>query len=180
MLLKELTVLEIIEKRRPIDDPGSKRTVYRIKDHYLRAYFKFIYPDKVEVGKSRLEDAYAEIMEDMATYLGQVFEDVCSEYVGKFCHEVGTWWGTDPVTRTKEEIDIAALDNEGMVLCECKYRAEPIGKDVVETLIRRSGLVKSDLPKKLMVFSRSGFSEEAVRLADRKNVVLYGLGDIVS
>lgn len=178
VLLKELIMLEIIEKRRPIDDPKSKRTIYRIRDQYLRAYFSFIYPDKVEVSKARSEEAYAEMMGDMETYMGHVFEEVCSEYVGRFCREVGTWWGTDPATRMKEEIDIAAFDKGGMVLCECKYRSEPTGKDVVETLLRRSGLVKSSLPKRLMVFSRSGFSEEAIRLADSSGVELYTFEDI--
>ena len=178
VLLKELIMLEIIEKRSPIDDPKSKRTIYRIKDHYLRAYFMFIYPDKVEVSRDRLEDAYADIMEDMETYLGHVFEDVCSEYVGKTCREVGTWWGTNPVTHEKEEIDVAALGKGEMVLCECKYRSEPTGKGVVETLIRRSELVNSNLPKRLMVFSRSGFTEDALNMADPNNVELYTLDDV--
>ena len=178
VLLKELIMLEIIEKRRPIDDPKSKRTIYRIKDHYLRAYFRFIYPDKVEVSRDHMEDAYAEMMEDMETYLGHVFEDVCSEYVGRTCREVGTWWGTDPSTHRKEEIDIAALGKEEMVLCECKYRSDKAGKDVVETLIRRSALVKSSLPKRLMLFSGSGFTKEAVDLADSNGVVLRTLGDV--
>ena len=177
-LLKDLILLEIVEKIRPIDDPGSKRTIYRIKDHYLRSYYRFIYPGNVEVEKSRYEEAYDGIMKDMDTYLGHVFEDVCSEYVGRSCREVGTWWGTDSSRRTKEEIDIAALGKGRMVLCECKYRSEPVGKDVIDTLVRRAGLVKSGLPKDLMVFSRSGYTEEAVREAESENVVLHTLEDV--
>ena len=177
-LLKDLILLEIVEKIRPIDDPGSKRTIYRIKDHYLRSYYRFIYPSNVEVEKNRYEEAYDGIMKDMNTYLGHVFEDVCSEYVGRSYREVGTWWGTDSSRRTKEEIDIAALGEGRMVLCECKYRSEPVGKDVIETLVRRAGLVRSGLPKDLMVFSRSGYTEEAVREAESENVVLHTLEDV--
>ena len=176
-LLKDLILLEIVEKIRPIDDPGSKRTIYRIRDHYLRSYYRFIYPSNVEVEKNRYEEAYDGIMKDMNTYLGHVFEDVCSEYVGRSCREVGTWWGTDSSRRTKEEIDIAALGEGRMVLCECRYRSEPVGKDVVDTLVRRAGLVRSGLPKDLMVFSRSGYTEEAVREAESENVVLHTLED---
>ena len=177
-LLKDLILLEIVEKIRPIDDPKSKRTIYRIKDHYLRSYFRFIYPGNVEVEKSRYEEAYDGIMEDMDTYLGHVFEDVCSEYVGRTCREVGTWWGTNGSRRTKEEIDIAALRKDRMVLCECRYRSEPVGKGVIETLVRRAGLVRSGLPKNLMVFSRSGYAEDAVREAESENVVLRTLKDV--
>ncbi len=176
-LLKDLILLEIVEKIRPIDDPGSKRTIYRIRDHYLRSYYRFIYPSNVEVEKNRYEEAYDGIMKDMNTYLGHVFEDVCSEYVGRSCREVGTWWGTDSSRRTKEEIDIAALGEGRMVLCECRYHSEPVGKDVIETLVRRAGLVRSGLPKDLMVFSRSGYTEEAVREAESENVVLHTLED---
>ena len=178
VLLKDLILLEIVERIRPIDDPKSKRTVYRIKDHYLRSYFRFIYPNNVEVGRDRYEEAYDEIMEDMDAYMGHVFEDACSEYVGRTCHEVGTWWGTDGSRRTKEEIDIAALCKGRMVLCECKYRSEPVGRDVIETLVRRAGLVKSALPKDLMVFSRSGYTEEAVRAAGSEDVALHSLEDV--
>ena len=178
VLLKELIMLEIIEKIRPIDDPKSKRTIYRIRDHYLRSYFKFIYPDNVEVSSDRYDEAYNEIMKGMDTYLGYVFEDVCSEYIGRTCREVGTWWGTDPSTRKKEEIDIAALSKGHMVLCECKYQSGPAGKDVIETLIRRAELVKSDLPKVLMVFSRSGYTKDAIVLAETKDVTLNSLEDV--
>jgi AAA+ ATPase superfamily predicted ATPase len=178
VLLKELMMLEIIEKVRPIDDPKSKRTIYRIKDHYLRSYFRFIYPDNVEVSKDRYEEAYDEMMVVMETYLGHVFEDVCSEYIGRTCREVGTWWGTDPSTRMKEEIDIAALGKGRMILCECKYRSEPAGKDAMDTLIRRAELVKSSLPKDLMFFSKSGYTEEAIMAAESGNIVLHSLKDV--
>ena len=178
VLLKDLILLEIVERIRPIDDPKSKRTVYRIKDHYLRSYFRFIYPNNVEVGRDRYEEAYDEIMEDMDAYMGHVFEDACSEYVGRTCREVGTWWGTDGSRHTKEEIDIAALCKGRMVLCECKYRSEPVGKDVIETLVRRAGLVRSALPKDLMVFSRSGYTQEAVKAARSEDVALHSLEDV--
>ena len=178
VLLKDLILLEIVERIRPIDDPKSKRTVYRIKDYYLRSYFRFIYPNNVEVGRDRYEEAYDEIMGDMDAYMGHVFEDACSEYVGRTCREVGTWWGTDGSRRTKEEIDIAALCKGRMVLCECKYRSEPVGRDVIETLVRRAGLVRSALPKDLMVFSRSGYTEEAIRAAGSEDVALYSLEDV--
>lgn len=178
VLLKELIMLEIVEKIRPVDDPGSKRTIYRIRDHYLRSYFRFIYPDKVEVSRRLYESAYEDIMSDMDAYLGHVFEDVCSEYMARTCREVGTWWGTDDSTRTKEEIDIVALGNGRMFLCECKYRSEPVDSRTLATLIRRSKLVKTDLLKELMVFSRSGYTQDAVDAAQKEGIALRTLEDV--
>ena len=70
------------------------------------------------------------------------------------------------------------MRKDRMVLCECEYRSEPVGKDVIETLVRRAELVRSGLPKDLMVFSRSGYTEEAVREAESENVVLRTLEDV--
>ena len=177
-MLKELIALEIVDKIKPIDDPESKRTYYRIKDHYIRSFFKFIYPDNTDVSIRDYERVYNNITECMNEYLGHVFEDVCSEYIEKECYEVGTWWGTDPISRTKEEIDIAALGNGYITLCECKYRSEPVNGDVIDTLVRRSKLVKNNLPRKLKIFSKSGYTDGAIIKAKSENIELYTLDDV--
>ena len=117
-------------------------------------------------------------MEGMSDYLGHVFEDVCSEYFRQSYRNVGTWWGTDARRRTKEEIDIVAIGNGHMLLCECKYRSEPMGKNSLETLLRRSTLVKNSLPKKLCAVSKTGFTEEAIKTALENEITLYTMGDI--
>ena len=147
VLLKGLIDLEMVERITPIDDTGNRRTIYAIRDNYLRSYFRFIYPDNVDVDPRFHEEVYGQIMDGMPIYLGYVFEDVCTEYVSDRCRNAEKWWGTDPATRTKEEIDIAAVRDGSLVLCECKYRTAPVGKDVIATLIRRSALVKMDLPR---------------------------------
>ena len=85
---------------------------------------------------------------------------------------------TDPSTRTKEEIDIAALRKGTIVLCECKYRSEPMDEKAIETLIRRSKLVKSNLPRELKAFSKSGYTDGAIRLADSEGISLFTLSDV--
>ena len=178
VLLKELILLEVVERITPIDDPKSKRAIYKIKDHYLRSYFRFIYPDYVEVASRDYDTVYEGIMSGMDDYLGHIFEDACSEFIGRTCRNVGTWWGTDPTSRKKEELDIAALGKGTIVLCECKYRSEPMEKGDIETLIRRSKLVKSSLARELMAFSRSGFTDGARRCAESNGVILHTLEDI--
>ena len=84
----------------------------------------------------------------------------------------------NPSSRKKEELDIAALGKGTIVLCECKYRSEPMEKSDIETLIRRSKLVKSSLARELMAFSRSGFTDGARRCAESNGVILHTLEDI--
>ena len=77
-----------------------------------------------------------------------------------------------------EDIDIAAKGRGIMLLCECKYKRTSVGTDVLRTLERRSVLVKSGLPKRLSVFSRSGFTEGAEKMAEEKGIGLYSLDDV--
>ncbi len=137
-----------------------------------------MYPNNTEVRWDDFDRVYDEIMAGMDDYLGHVFEDVCSEFVSKEYHDVGTWWGIDPSTNTMEDIDIAAKGRGIMLLCECKYERIPVGTDVLGTLERRSVLVKSGLPKRLSVFSRSGFTEGAEKMAEEKGIGLYSLDDV--
>ena len=51
-------------------------------------------------------------------------------------------------------------------------------KSDIETLIRRSKLVKSSLARELMAFSRSGFTDGARRCAESNGVILHTLEDI--
>ena len=64
-----------------------------------------------------------------------------------------------------------------MVLCKCKYRSEPVGRDVIEGSVRRSALVKSSLPRELKVFSRSGYTDGAVEAAELNDITLLILED---
>ena len=63
-------------------------------------------------------------------------------------------------------------------ISKMQNRSEPMEKSDIETLIRRSKLVKSSLARELMAFSRSGFTEGARRCADSNDVVLYTLKDV--
>ena len=178
VLLRELMLLDIVAKYRPIDAESDKKTRYRVKDPYLRAYFRFLYPDNVEVPPAQYDRVYEDIMSGMPDYLGHVFEDVCSEFISEDYRTVGTWWGTDPKTRRMEEIDLAAIGDGHMLLCECKYRNEAVDADDMGTLIRRSWLVKNSLPKRFMVFSKSGYTDRAVGFAEENGIALYTLEDI--
>ena len=51
-------------------------------------------------------------------------------------------------------------------------------KSDIETLIRRSKLVKSSLARELMAFSRSGFTDGTRRCAESNGVILHTLEDI--
>ena len=64
---------------------------------------------------------YNKIMKNYNDFLGAVFEDICKEYLWQQLVEgkcsvnfvdIGRWWGTNPKTKTQEEIDEAVANGE--------------------------------------------------------------------
>ena len=57
--------------------------------------------------------------------MGSVFEDICKQYLWRLLLErrcevdfsdLGRWWGTNPKTKTQEEIDIMGADKDAAYL----------------------------------------------------------------
>ena len=70
------------------------------------------------------------IKPSMNEYIGEVFEDVSSEFLERMNTQnrlpfrfkrIGKWWGNNPLKKREEEIDIVAYDEENILLGECKW-----------------------------------------------------------
>jgi len=71
--------------------------------------------------------AYRRIAPEISSYMGSVFEDICKQYLWKLLLErrcevdfsdLGRWWGTNPKTKTQEEIDIMGTDKDAALFGE--------------------------------------------------------------
>ena len=51
---------------------------------------------------------------------------------------LGRWGGTNPKTKTQEEIDIMGTDKDTALFAECKWINEKVDLGVLETLAERS------------------------------------------
>ena len=90
--------------------------------------------------------------------------------------EIGSWWGTDPRTRTQEEIDIVApgIDGEPLV-GECTWRNEEVDVNVLDRLVERSEIFTA-ASKQLYLFAKAGFTDTCRAHAKRMgNVQLVEL-----
>ena len=183
--LKTLLDLDIIEREAPITKSNpeiSKRSLYQIKDNYLRFWFRFVYPERgrLELGQSDyvLERIKANFIDNHVAY---IYENVCRSELWKLAlagelhfNKLGRWWNN------KEEIDIVALDSSGEDICfaECKYRTIPMDIDVFYDLLRKKELVKWNTDKrreKFVLFSISGFTDRLMELArERSDLLLIG------
>ena len=98
------------------------------------------------------EAVYAEIEPQISDFMGEIFEDICKQWLWRenFAghlpfrfKECGRWWGTNPLRRIEQEIDLLAYNknrNEA-IFCECKWTNEKISEGVIAGLIdwKKSG-----------------------------------------
>ena len=173
--LNVLQHLGIVERdvpatvRRP---EQSKQGRYRISDHYLRFYYRFIAPARTNLERGLVQQAWQNMYKHLPEFVGlYIFEELCREWVlrqgdaGRLPfvpRRVGSFWGTE-----KPQIDVMALneDDHAILLGECKWTTEPIRKRVVEDFLERAQQVIPSPAERWQVtyalFSRRGFTDEA-------------------
>ena len=127
------------------------------------------------------------VVGELPTYMGHVFEDVCRQWflwedrgdrLDVAPLEVRRWWGTNPVERCEEEIDIVLSGVDGeLILGECKWNNRSVDASVLGVLKRRTELLPGGRDAQLFLFSKSGFERERRQraLADG-NVRLVDVG----
>ena len=150
-------------------------------------YFAIL--DDLDAGKARAVTAIVEIGKGDAYYnkivrpqlhnfMGKVFEEMCRYYTLRegldgnlncFVTQVGTWWGTEIIENDagqkriqSADVDIVGLapSEKAMIVGECKFKNEKTGRDVLETLVRRSRVIPSKYRiVQYLLFSRGGFTE---------------------
>lgn len=182
--LSTLIDLDILEREVPVteDNPEkSKRGLYRIKDNYIRFWFRFIYPNLsyIESGNSALVMDW--IRKDLIKqHTAFVYEDICRERLWDMNRDeiwpfkitkIGRYWDKDT------EIDIAAVDliENNLLVGECKYWQEPVGLNVLIELERKTDKIswRKDCRKEWFVlFSMCGFTEELIESAKSRPDVL--------
>jgi len=166
--LKTLISLGIIKKESPVLSESSKRTIYRLADNMFRFWYRFVPQNISQIQAGAGTKVYADVEELIPVYMGEVFEEICKQYLWKEnladrlpfnFRDAGRWWGTNPIRKSEQEIDIIAFDDNRAIFCECKWRNEPVGNDVLNGLIEKS-LFFNFKEKHYCLFSKSGFTDE--------------------
>lgn len=191
--LKRLGELGIVKRETPVGRAHRRQVIYRISDNLFRFWHTFVprYEQAIELGQAALVARHI-AREELATFVGHAFEEVCRQWIARQITEgtidliptrLGTWWGTDATDRQQADVDVVATGCNGELLCgECKWTKRPVGADVVELLEQRArSVIDEPGHTELFVFSKSGFSDSAVRESVRAgNVRLVSLDEMLS
>lgn len=186
--MKNLIALGIVKKELPYGEKSSRKTIYSIEDNMFRFWYRFV-PENISViSRGAADLAYKRILPELASYMGGVFEDICRQYLWKLLLEgkcevtftdLGRWWGTNPKTRTQEEIDIMGADKDMALFGECKWTNERIDLGVLETLVERSNLFHYK-KRHFYLFAKTGFTKGCIQRADEMgNVSLVAYEDML-
>lgn len=188
--LRSLQDLGIVEKQVPMGKILKKRGIYRLADNCFAFWFRFVITNKTAIDYGKGKEIW-ESLKDKAlpTYQGRMFEKAAATYLlqhpmkdGLYVKEIGTWWGTNPILKKQEEIDIVAeCSKKTYIFGECKWRQEKTGLTVLKDLMRKSDVLYFAEKKYFCIFSRKGFTDELISYANaHEDVKLVSLDDMYS
>ena len=108
---------EMISKLQPLlAKNGSKTSKYEIHDHFLRFWFRFVYPYQSLVERNQLDMLRKYIGEQYTQFSGRSLEGYFQDKLfetGRYT-DIGNWWNRSG----KNEIDIVAInafDHSGLI-----------------------------------------------------------------
>ena len=189
--LETLRALHLVERQVPVTErhpERSRRGLYRLSDHYLNFYFRFVAPYHQDLEQGYPDRAWQEIEEQLNAFVGATaFEALCRQWVNRRGREgrlpfapeqVGSYWDR------RTQVDVVGLnwEQQTALLGEARWTSRPVGVQVLETLRAKSTAV---LPAPgwhthYALFSRSGFTEQLTAQAQNEGVWLVHLTDMMS
>jgi uncharacterized protein len=151
--LEELLLADFIEKYQPLDRPiTSKLCRYRLKDNYLKFYFKFLLPFQKKIKNSFFvkKPLNLNMHQPYRIWLGLAFEKFCYDNhellanklgFSAVDYQYGSWFRREE-QQTGCQIDLLFLRSDKVItLCEIKYQTRPIGLDVIQDVLKKIELL---------------------------------------
>jgi AAA+ ATPase superfamily predicted ATPase len=175
--LKNLLEVKMIKRIVPITESEKSRLGrYYLSDNFLRFWFRYIYPNLSSIEEGIFDASI--IKKDYNTYLGEIFEEVCKQFLIKNREKIftfikiGKWWYKD------REIDIVALNEQSkeILFCECKWKEEVDSEKILQQLKEKAQYVKWNTNERKEYYAI--FAKSFKKRIEEKNVLLFDLNDI--
>lgn len=177
--LDTLQQLHLIERLVPVTETQpqkSRRGIYRLKDHYLRFWFRYVLPNRSQLERGGtnfiLEN---QVLSEIDHFSSLAFEEICQQYFwrnglsGKLSflpEKISRWWSAN------EEIDLIVVGEKDAILVECKWSNQPVGTNILADLERKAHLVERELGDRKIQFalcSRTGFTPQLIEISTKRS-----------
>ncbi len=187
--LEVLKEVKIIQERIPVTESKRfKGRLYEITDPYFNFWFRFVYPNKVELEAYREDAVLARIKKEFPQYLGYMFELLVEELIRKkyffkelFFTKIGRQWGRIPKTKETYEIDLVALNelSKEILFAECKWQSKVNARRIVKELAEKAQYVQwhNDKRKESFAIFAKSFSKR-INEFEGKKVYCFDLRDL--
>jgi hypothetical protein len=189
--LETLQQLQLVERCVPVTETQphkSRRGIYRLKDNFLRFWFRFVLPNWSQLERGAKSVVWeTAIAPELDHFSAPIFEQVCAQYFWRqglagrlpFVPEkIGSWW------QANQEIDLVVMGADHAMLVECKWASRPVGIDIFQELEEKSSAVLQDLDQKKITYalcSRAGFTKQLDEFAvERSDIHLYNWPGMLS
>jgi AAA+ ATPase superfamily predicted ATPase len=173
------------------EEKNKKKTIYALLDTMFVFWYRYVLGNEFAIQTFDAESLYKhEIEPDLNCFMGKIFENMCIDYLSILnvhkenslpfkIRQIGRWWGTNPQTKSEEEIDILGIGVDGAaVFCECKFRNELMDIQVLNSLLFKSQRWNYN-NKHYILFSKSGFTKKLKDAAFKAgNVMLVSLEEM--
>ncbi len=188
--LDTLQQLHRVERLVPVTETQpqkSRRGIYRLKDQYLRFWFRYIHPNRSQLERGGAQMILEnQVLSEIDHFTSLTFEEACQQFFwqlglsGKIPFiptNIGNWWNAN------EEIDLIVLGEKDALLVECKWTGKQVGIDILAELERKAQLITPELENRRIYFalcSRSGFTSQLIENEkQRLDLTLFGLPEIM-
>ncbi|MDD3926400.1 MAG: ATP-binding protein [bacterium] len=187
--LRTLMELEWITREYPFDETSDRRAIYKISDHFVRFWYRFVARLRSQLEfHNHLEVYRSGVLPYLDDYMGlSAFEDVCRQYlrirgaevIGCQIKRASRYWSRDGSL----ELDVMAELVDGRYLFgECKWSSSPIDAHVYYNL--RGKVAR--MPERYrtnplyMLFSQAGFDDNLKAVAKNDGLILVSGEDLLS
>jgi AAA+ ATPase superfamily predicted ATPase len=130
--LQRLQDMDLITRELPFAEAprGTKRTLYKISDPFLRFWFRYVEVNRSRLGAGQTAAVEEEIGQRLGHHVGEVWEELARASVpmlqtgGKTWGPAGRWWGPG-LDRQPLEVDLVAESSDGgsVLVGEVKWAA---------------------------------------------------------
>ncbi len=190
--LEVLKEVKIIREIIPVTKPKKyKGRHYEIIDPYFNFWFRFVYPNKIDIEAHKEKIVVENIKKEFSTYMGFIFEIFIEELIrkkylfkDKIFTKIGKQWGKikgKPKGQNTYEIDILAINEKSkqILACECKWQSRVNAEKIVKELAEKLGYVDwyNDKRKESFAIFAKSFSKR-IKEWQGKPVYCFDLKDL--
>ncbi|MCK5659929.1 MAG: DUF234 domain-containing protein [Methanosarcinales archaeon] len=181
--LDVLIKLHILTDERPVTASSKfKRRLYFITDPYFNFWFRYVYPNRIDLEANRNEEVLELIKTDFSRYCGHMFETLTRELIlnrhilsNLSFTKIGRWWHKD------NEIDIVCLndDTKDIVFVECKWKnlTQKTAAKLLTQLQEKSTAVQWNNDTRTNHFGLVAKNIEGKDILRQKGFVVFDLND---